>query len=196
MRDIKNKFRPLTIFIVFALLSLPTQSFAESVELKKIEIDQLRVQLCNSLMQGLNDSEYSIPENFESRLLSYGRISKNERFYKLKVAEFWNSHNDEMICPPRSGLYPDQHLYKRAFEPGVEKELFLNYLLVNRSEFPIDVNAVEILPNGKRSTVLDYIEAVLARPDQDEYFNIGQVRGIRSILIKDFGAKLAEELPN
>lgn len=165
-----------------------------SQDLTENTVQTLANELCSVIQNARVISNYSVADNVEARLVRYGNIDKNSKDYKLQIAEFWNKYSDRMICSADNGRYPRQHVFKRAIEMNIQQEFFMDYFLTDEVKFPINVNAVEIYDNGTRSTVLDYIDAVLAREDARERYNVGQIVGIKKVFEQLYGGKRAREL--
>ena len=83
-----------------------------------------------------------------------------------------------------------QHLSKRIIDMRLHKDVYYKYLLRDKE---IDINGIDIV-NGRKETILDYIDGILSDPDAEDKYNVKEIKGLRRMFVKRFGAKSAEEL--
>ncbi|MWV29200.1 hypothetical protein [Aurantiacibacter rhizosphaerae] len=163
-------------------------------ELSQIDVRVMSAELCLILTKESSLDKYSAAENLEETLLRFSSISRISPNYKLQLANFWNKHSESIICEANSGLFPRQHLFKRAIQMNVQDKVLVDYFLSDENKFPINMNVIEVLNDGEKSTILDYIDKVIAEPDANQIYNIGQVIGIKNIIEKLYNGKRAKEL--
>lgn len=210
-----TKMKQLIVFLTFlsfGVYATPTDSECDCVpdglpiqaEIRNLasvsehaqeqSIRNLTHELCLELASTVTQGYDNLSTNIESKILKYSGISKDDPAYKLRLASFWNDNSSKIVCPASIGLYPRQHFFDRALEMNIQKFVLENYFFEDESVFPIDANILHDHPNGSKYTTLDYIDSMIARPDASEHYNIGQVRGLRSILVEFYGAKNAADL--
>ena len=130
----------------------------------------------------------------ENYILKHLGISRKTKGYKLLVANFWNANSQDLICRTSTGgLRNPQHFMKRVVEMNMQNEALYDFILYDPEEYPITVNHIEIY-NGKKETILDYIENILTTPGNDKKYNFQELQSLKRILIDEYGAKLATQL--
>jgi len=92
------------------------------------------------------------------------------------------------------GTYVSQHFFKRAIRLNLHKAALLDYFLEDASKFPINVNALEVYPDGTKATVLDFLNNILASPSLSAGYNVGQLRRLKHVLVRKYDAKTASDL--
>lgn len=165
-----------------------------TANLTEFNIQAMASEVCMVLHRTTNTPNYSASVEIERVLQKHSNLNTITPNYKREIANFWNQYSDQMICNATSGMYPKQHVFKRAFSMNIQSEILIDYFLSDNNQFPIDVNVIEVLSSGERSTVLDYIDKVLVRPDAQEVFDVYEILRIKRILERDFDGKRAREL--
>lgn len=163
-------------------------------ELSVDNVRSLAFELCALLTSVRMVEGFDVRKEYEKRLQSYSGVDTEQPDYQLKLAEFWSLHSEMMICRAASGAYPKQHFFKRVIEMNLQRAVLDEYFLYDEIEFPIDVNAIEIEADGSQTTVLDYVDKVLATPSLRARIHVGQVTEIRDILVELYGGKKAREM--
>lgn len=188
-----------------------TQSFAQSDDVKatagsieqtaapnnRLDVNEtarMTGKLCAILHKAEISENISITELFDEVLFKHSGIDPDSQNARLRLANFWNENSARIICPTSAGLYQTQHIFKRAIQLNLHKDALFDYFLSNPVEFPIDANVVEIYPNGKSSTLLDFIDAVLSSPNVVEKYNVGQIKRLKRIIEVRFDGKRSNEL--
>lgn len=149
----------------------------------------IAAELCGILQNTSFTINYPVAEALERNLLRYAEIAHSDPLKEAKIVAFWNNYADRMICPAHAGFYPRQHFYKRAIEMRISRAVLEEYFFRDPLSFPIKVNVVEVLDDGRRSTLIDYIDAALAMDEAEDRYNIDQVEDLREYLIDSHGAK-------
>lgn len=186
---------------IFNFTYIPT-AFSAEVETAKYvpqdlsdrQVSSLASELCMAIANAHVSSDFELPKKLEASLLKFSKINASTPDYRLKIARFWNHYSPNMICSADSGLFPTQHLFKRALAMDMQKMVLENYFFADEIAFPIDVNTIEIESDGSAETALDYIDLILSSPKAAEKYNVGQVAGIRDILVDLYGGKRANEM--
>ena len=132
----------------------------------------------------------------EGLILNFLGISKEDPKYKEKLTKFWNENADKFICHEEGTTERTrnpQHFLKRIVDLGMHKSVLNGFLLSNPYKLPINVNTVEIY-NGKEETLLDYLDAIISNPDNEEKYNIPEIKSLRRLLLMGYNAKTAAEL--
>lgn len=165
-----------------------------SLNLSEQSINSFVSEMCNLLpsLQILNDID--APKDIEEKLIRYFKVDKLEENYRLEIARHWNEYNHRVICFATGGTYPTEHFFRRSIKMNVQELVLDDYFLVDEVAFPIDMNTLEIHEDGTSSTLLDFIDQELSRPDARVKYNVGQLAGMRDIMINYYGAKRASEL--
>lgn len=83
---------------------------------------------------------------------------------------------------------------KRVVSLGMYETILYDFFLYDEEEYPINVNTVEILPNGEKETLLDYINKILADPEVDKKYDVKEIKQLKRVIVKDYNAKTAAEL--
>jgi len=157
-------------------------------------IDSMKMKICMAMNQGKSDASISIPKKINSIIIAFSGLDPQSEDINEKIAKVWNRYSDQMICPTINGVYPTQHIYKRAIELKVEKGALVDYFLKDAGNFPINMNAVENKPDGTQETVLDYLDRILANPNVQNKYNAGQLIRVKKIIERRFDGKRAREL--
>ena len=182
----------LLVFIV--LVSMNTQSQNE-IEISDERIDEFSKKMCKASLV-YRTSAKTAGENIEEMMLSFLGTSKEDPKHKEILTKFWNEYNEKLICyeGPEDETRNPQHFLKRVVDLGMYSILY-DFLLYDEDEYPIDVNAVEVY-NGKEETLLDYMDAIIANPKNEEKYNMQEIKDLRGTIIGYYGAKKASELEN
>ena len=162
--------------------------------LNEVFIVNMAAELCGIVQDTQTIVDYPVAEALERNLLMYANLSKGDPKYRQKIAVFWNHYNDRMICPAANGFYPKQHIFDRALEMSVHHTVLEDYFFKDPISFPIDVNVIEILPDGSSVTVIEYIDAALAMKEAEDRYNVDEVEDLRDYLIETHGAKRTTEM--
>ncbi|WP_370477068.1 hypothetical protein [Tamlana flava] len=190
------------IALVFILVTLPlaAQTNCIKTENGSSEVEMIASKICLSL--DINFGYDNGGEKIEDIFLYHLGITRDTPNYKQQILEFWNTYSNCFVCELESSKktelpYPT-HFLKRVVDFGLMTEIFDEFLLEDSEEFPIDVNAIEIV-DGKGETLLDYLDKIIANPnrhqDVDDIDNwLRVIKELRDYLIEDYGAKTAEEL--
>jgi len=163
-------------------------------KLSQQQISALAGRMCMTLTIMPVDNTYDGAANLEKKMLYHFKINKNAPDYKLKLAQAWNEVSPSVICGANNGTFPTQHFYKRALAMNLHIPILEEFFFLDEVAFPIDPNAVEILENGRFVTLLDYMDGMLARDDASTRYNVGQVAGLRDIIIEYCGGKRVSEM--
>lgn len=184
----------LTIVLLICSLQLQAQ---ENTDYTCEELEEFAQFLCNTattLSRG--DSISKAGEIIEERFLKKFGIDKNHPNYKQLVAAVYNKYAACLICkdkPTPHTRNPEQFL-KRVISLGMYESILYDFLLYDEEEYPIDVNTIEILPNGEKETLLDYVDKILADPKVSEKYDVKEIQSLRRVIIKDYNAKKASEI--
>jgi len=157
-------------------------------------ISNMKMKICLAMSKGKSDPSVSIPGRIKTIIIKYGEIDPNSTNVDAQMAEVWNRYADQMVCPATNGVYPTQHIYKRAIALRVEKAALVDFFLKDTRGFPINMNAVETRSDGSKETVLDYLDRIMGDPEAKNKYNLGQAIRLRSIIERRFDGKRAREL--
>jgi len=170
-------------------------SFEVEAKLSNQEISQMASQLCSTLHNTrVSKTSADLGENLEAVLVKFSKISDDDIYLDEKISTFWNAYSENMICRSSGGTYVSQHFFKRAIRLNLHKAALLDYFLEDASKFPINVNALEVYPDGTKATVLDFLNNILASPSLSAGYNVGQLRRLKHVLVRKYDAKTASDL--
>ncbi len=190
----KLKHTLLLVFIGFTV-TLTAQTDCVKTENGSSEVEMLANKICLSLdlTFGYDDGG----EKIEDIFLYHLGITRDTPNYKQQVLELWNMYANCFVCELESFKKPHlrypTHFLKRVVDFGMMTEIFDEFLLEDSEEFPIDVNAVELV-DGKGETLLDYLNKIIADPSKHIDYRLNVIKELREYLIEDYGAKTAAEL--
>lgn len=130
-------------------------------------------------------------EKFENSILSYLGFPESTPNKEKIISKFFNENNSKLICNDDSDSYirPNEHILKRSL--GRAEHDFLKYI-ANSSKYEIDWNFYEIV-DGKKETMLDYIEKIINDPELAEDYNIPELKTLVRT-IEGRGGKRGHEL--
>lgn len=155
-------------------------------DLTEQEVLRIRNLLCMDIITATNFGFQK--ERFKKVILDGLGVNENSENVNQVVSSFLNKYKQELVCPKDQSRKNsrDLHIYKTAILGGVI-DLF-DEILLNTDEYDIDFNAYEIV-DGKKETVLDYIDKMIAtnRRDNDE------LELLKDDII-EAGAKIGDEL--
>lgn len=174
----------------------PTRSTSMFSELnhaiKKEDLKVFANNLC--YMAEMSYGHDDAAKRIEDQILAKLKVTRNTPNYKQKILKFWNNTSPYLVCTVPSKLKPHartpQHFMKRVLDLNMELTIFDEFLLYDSEELPINVNAVETI-NGKRETVLDYLDSIINDKSKHKYYQMQVIRDLREILIDEYGAKKA-----
>jgi len=179
------------------LTALPSQAQNWS-KLSKDEaesIKRLSTKMCTQLQMSKTAKHEDAGRQVEKHILNQLNITREDPNYKLKAANFWNKYAEYFVCTNNGGRRKPQHFLKRVVDMDFTNKVLYDFLLYDEEEYPISVNAIEIY-KGKEETFLDYLNAILADPKNEEFYSFKEIKLLKSIIIEDYGAKTASELKN
>ena len=132
------------------------------------------------------------------RVTMAAQVNGNSNPSKCEMVEFLNTHKDKLTCWGK-------HYLAKAFDEGVYMSVYTDLFkkdLYSKNECQIDYNSITMTYNPATKTkepmtILDYIENVVLH---DRAILISttatrNVRYIKNMIIKKFGAKNFRELP-
>jgi hypothetical protein len=180
----------INLIIIFICFSIYTYGQGADNRLSAEKINKIACALCSNVnwakSEGLDIPPWK--QTMEERLGFKG----NNKEFRVFFHTFLNTYKNKIICPQfkvSSRIYPSQHLFKRILAVGMN-ETYEEYFF-NLEEGAIDFNAYEMV-NGKKETVLDWIEKwiALGKGDAEE------LRDVAYSLKDEFGAKYGKDLPD
>ncbi len=137
-----------------------------------------------------------ITQNVKEQILTY--IKKHEGIANPSVPQiikFLNRNKNKILCENGTKSYMMVAFDNSAHEQLFRK-LFVNDFFKKDKTVHVDINAVAPAgANGEAMTVLDYIEQQLADPTNSDGYK-KEVRSLRNMFVKYFGAKKFSELPD
>ena len=185
-------------FLIFLLLLMSSTGHAQGGDNSDIEAkaDRISADVCSSIQEFRSFEGSSFQDNMKRIAIQELQADLNTPQGKIQFADFWNANNDKMVCTSLAGIYPAEHVFKRAIQMRVDKPILREFFLASPTDFPINVNAVETLETGEKETVLDFVDKVLNLPDVDDMYDKGKIIRLKRILELRFDGKRAHELEN
>jgi hypothetical protein len=176
-----------TFTCVLFSLSLLAQTGQEVK--KQNEDDELASRICGASYLAWGGGE---PVDFlEAAILDEIGVSLNDPNRSKLISDFFNSNHNKLICNKKSSqkFRDNEHLFKRAI--ATEKYDYI-YHLAGNDEYSVNLNAYEIV-EGKKETLLDYVDMILDDPEKRKGFNIDELKLLRLTLV-EIGVVKGEEL--
>jgi len=192
----KNKILKFVVLSLLICFNLKIEA-QENKEYSCEELEEFAQAICGTArMLSRGDSISKAGEIIENEFLKKFGIDKNDPNYKQLVAAVYNKYAECLICKdnPRSRSRVPEHFLKRVVSLGMYESILYDFLLYDEEEYPIDVNTIEILPNGEKETFLDYIDKILDDPEVSKKYDVKEIRDLRGLIIEDYRAKKASEL--
>lgn len=168
--------------------------FEDYGDMSRKNLEMLIARMCSVMHLGRNTDSISVTDGLYDALLTYSGVEESDPHAKAKASAVFNRYSSFFVCSATGGLYPTQHLFKRAYELNIQQEVMIDFFMREFLEYPIDFNAVETDYDGTQTTLLDYINKQLALPNSDEIINIGEIIRHRRLLELRFGAKSVSEM--
>jgi len=183
-------------FLIFLLLIMSSASHAEGGENSDAssKVSTVRSRICSSIYEFRTVEGASFQDNMKRIAAQKLGIDLSTLQGKKQFADFWNANNDQMICKSIAGIYPEEHVFRRAIQMRVDKPILREFFLASPNDFPINVNVVVTLANGEKETVLDFLDRILSSPDVDDMYDKGQLIRLQRILELRSEGKRAHEL--
>lgn len=157
-------------------------------EISDEQIKDVAKALCNNVNYARLEGQDMPP--WKETMEKYLGFSGNDKEFRVFFNTFLNTHKNKIICPQykvSSRIFPPQHLFKRILAVGMN-ETYEEYFF-DLEDGDIDFNAYEIV-NGKKETVLDWVESWIAQGKGDAE----ELRDVAYSLADEFGAKKGIDL--
>jgi len=180
---------------------IPDQGEVNAVEkltngLERENLKKLSSSLCGQLQLAYSTdmTPKQIDTSIENLILQHINTTRRSEDYQKRITTFWNRKAQFLICTVKTPVSRSpQHFLKRAIDFNLHRGVFNKFLYKNRKLLRKTVNHIELY-NGKRETILDYVENILNSKDQNQY-DIGELLVIQTTLKKYFGALNAVKIP-
>lgn len=163
-------------------------------KLSETEIVKFRNNLCSTAH---TFSRKVVVYTLQSVFINRFKLSKDSKNLNKQIAYYYNLYADRLNCtisPHERSRNPENFL-KRAVSLGKYETILYDFLLSDPEKIQINVNSVEVI-NGKKETLLDYLNTILATPAKRSQYVASDLEDLRSWIIDEYGAKTAEELKN
>jgi len=96
------------------------------------------------------------------------------------MARYLNNNMHLLICEHVDGAYATDHIFIRSLIMKLQKPVLFDFFLKDSENFPVDFNITQIDCAGKRTTLLGYINEILADPERIKFYNRGQILRLRA----------------
>jgi hypothetical protein len=125
-------------------------------------------------------------------ILSEIGVEYNDPERIRKISEFLNENYDNLICGGSTfrKIRDYEHVFKRMI--ASENYIYIEYLAENEDLYSVNLNLFEMV-NGKKETILDYVEMIIAEPIKLQKYNEKVIFELRDMFI-DMGLKRGVEL--
>lgn len=172
----------LTLFFITSSLS----SVAQQKKLSDEEFNSIKNGLCGEMSLFLTRGFKS--KVFKNYILEGLGVLKVSNQKNSIITNFLNENKNRLICPRNKTRIKsrEMHLFKAALLDGVI-DLF-DEILLEEEEYNIDFNGYEVT-NGKKETLLDFIEDLIAQNHDD----VAELDSIKDVII-ELGAKRGKDL--
>ncbi|TDY13834.1 hypothetical protein A8975_0430 [Meridianimaribacter flavus] len=191
----KLKHTLLLVFVGFTVTLTAQTDCGEDTGYGETEVEMLGNKICLSI--DINFGYDDAGEKIENIFLAHLGITRKTPNYKQQILELWNTYSNCFVCKSKSVTKPElpypTHFLKRVVDFNMEPQVFDQFLLEDPEEFPIDVNAVELV-DDKSETLIDYLDKIIADPSRHKDYRLTVIKELRTYLIEDYGAKTAAEL--
>ena len=170
--------------LIFASVLCSGTVHADSLTPK--EVDDINRKLCTYM--SISDSTGFYAYKFNKIILDGIGVSQASERANKAVSKYLNDNKNNIICTTHSILAGKQeHLFmKTAITDGII-DLF-DEILLDDELYEIDFNGYEIV-DGKKETILDWIDIALEMPGQDR----AELLSIEEVIV-DLGGKRGSEL--
>lgn len=186
-------FRTLALIL---LVSLNTNTaYAQSNEVDAEEMEALKLlanKICSSINSVSDSTDANIIEQVNGYITHYLGLEEGEQ-NTTEIYSFWITNSQYLICDIESveAGRDIEHVLKRAIAMHYHKQFFYEYLFKAGSG---EIFNTTELVDGKEETLLDYIDKLMGEEDFEFNYNPAEMKRLRNILVKNFGAKTAEQL--
>lgn len=156
------------------------------LKINQSEFKDIQRKLCTYL--SISDSTGFKPKEFKKIILDGMGVFEHASNANQVVSSFLNDHKSNLKCDAHSILSGNRNilLFKTALIDGVI-DLF-DEILLDDENYEIDFNGYEMV-NGKKETVIDYIDKLLKTGSYDR----AELVSIREVIV-DLGGKKGDEL--
>jgi hypothetical protein len=130
-------------------------------------------------------------DSFESTILKVINVSYDDPLRAKKISDFFNNNHAKLICGCDSlqRHRAREHVLKRAI--AIHSYEYINHL-ASSDDYSINMNFYEIV-DGKKETLLDYVDMILNDPEKREMYNLSGLNVLRETL-EDLGVVKGSEL--
>jgi len=177
--------KKVSIILIFGILASNLNAQMNK-NLTNVEVSDIHYCLCRSVSTDAVDFN---TDHFRSIIANGIGIDPNQEGANKLISLFLNEHFNDLICPkdPKDTTHRKKHIFKDIILIRGGFDIF-NDIVMDPDEYSIDWNLYEIV-NGKKETLIDYIEYLIEREgddDGDYAFLISDIR--------DLGGKRGAEL--
>lgn len=150
------------------------------------EFNSIRVDLCKDIK--ISYAEGFSPTRFKQIILNGVGVKQSASNANEVVSSFLNDHKNKLVCDKNGASSTSRNmlLFKSALLDGVI-DLY-DEILLDDEEYEIDFNGYEVV-NGKKETVLDYIDKLIDGDNDDS----DELESIREVIV-ELGGKKGVEL--
>lgn len=129
--------------------------------------------------------------DFETVLLLHLGLPEDTPNKEKHISRFFNENNSKLICEDDGSdfIRANEHILKRSLARS-EHDFLLH--IANSSKYEIDWNFYEIV-DGKKETMLDYMDMIINHPELSEEYNIPELKSLMRVIEQD-GGKRGREL--
>lgn len=157
------------------------------------EISEVGNQICDVMMT-FSSMGRAPHEGMEIVVSQYLDIDRDAPDFRDHLTEFWNEHQNEMICTTSYTTRDSpQHLLKCVVEMNWVTGFYFDYFLQDRD---IEVNAIEYTDDGPE-TLVDFLDEIIDEtPNADRLYDLHELRNLRVFLTSMMNGKRADEILN
>jgi hypothetical protein len=190
--------KSLFIIIIALFLSITAKSQNTLKEEYGIEIpaeysnnpESFALYICATYYTSLSKENSML--DFESKVLVFLNVKDNHPKRREIIGMFLNEYHNLLVCVEDTShrLRDSETIIKRTIGRG--EYGFINHLMFYEDEFFYDLNHYDIV-DGKKETILDYIEKILNDPDLFNRYDKASLKVLHNDFI-EYDAKRGSEL--
>ena len=180
----KTREYAMRAFLIFLLITFSSASYADELSVSDIDEEiafKYTQELCSVMLRSEINNKINVPARFEEITMSYSETSPVGPKKLEKMANYVNKHMHLIVCRAVDGAYGSpEHIFIRTLKQNLHKPVLFDFFLQDSENFPVDFNITQIDCAGKRTTLLGYINEILADPERIKFYNRGQILRLRA----------------
>lgn len=188
----------LSLVAILGVIAAPSISQAKQADMSSFERERFQDWMnstCAKLYNYQRLSKAETTAGFKNSFSQYLKIEPEAEEFHREVTRFWNEQHERFICDRDRGGVGKVHMLSMIMELSLHESLFENFLLRDEEVMPINVNGTWEV-NGRKWTLLDQIDSIIACPSENRQFDQNIVKELRETILEYYHAKSAKNLPS